>query len=140
MDFGGAGRSNVAHGPTAEPGTLSGTGGPGASVGEEETMTDPWAVLAGLAAVAFVFVVAPVAGSVYFRLRAPQWLRCPETRMPAAVAVDARRAAWTAVWSRPLLRIRSCTLWPRRAGCAQRCCELPEIAEGPAGPPGAPLR
>jgi hypothetical protein len=91
-------------------------------------MTDPWAVLAGLAVVAFVFVLAPVAGSVYVRLRAPRWLRCPETHLPAAVAVDAGHAAWTAAFSRPLLRIRSCTLWPKRAGCAQRCCELPEIS------------
>jgi hypothetical protein len=103
-------------------------------------MTDPWAVLAGLAVVAFVFVLAPVAGSVYSRLRAPRWLRCPETRMPAAVAVDARHAAWTAVWSRPLLRIRSCTLWPGRAGCAQRCCELPEISDDAARPGREPLR
>jgi hypothetical protein len=92
-------------------------------------MTEPWAVLGGLAVVAFVFVLAPVAGSVYFRLRAPQWLRCPETQWPAAVAVDARRAAWTAAFSRPRLRVRSCTLWPRRAGCDQRCCDLPELRE-----------
>jgi hypothetical protein len=91
-------------------------------------VTDPWAVLPGLAVVAFVFVPAPVAGSVYVRLRAPRWLRCPETHMPAGVAVDARHAAWTAAWSRPVMRIRSCTLWPGRAGCAQRCCALPEIS------------
>lgn len=92
-------------------------------------MSDPWAVLAGLAVVAFVFVLAPVAGSAYVRLRAPRWLRCPETHLPAAVAIDAGHAAWTAAFSRPLLRIRGCTLWPERAGCAQRCRELPEIAE-----------
>lgn len=92
-------------------------------------MTDPWAVLAGLAVVAFVFVLAPVAGSVYLRLRAPRWVRCPETYLPAAVAVDAGHAAWTAALSRPRVRVRSCTLWPRRAGCAQRCCDLPEISE-----------
>jgi hypothetical protein len=92
-------------------------------------VTDPWAVLAGLGVNAFLFVLAPVAGSAYFRLRAPRWVRCPETRMPAAVAVDARHAAWTAGWSRPLLRIRSCTLWPWRAGCAQSCCELPEVSD-----------
>jgi hypothetical protein len=103
-------------------------------------MTDPWAVLAGLAVIAFVFVLAPVAGSVYVRLRAPRWLRCPETHMPAAVAVDARHAAWTALWSRPYLRIRSCTLWPRRAGCAQRCSELPEIADDAPRPRLQPLR
>jgi len=92
-------------------------------------MTDPWAVLAGLAVVAFVFALAPVAGSVYLRLLAPRWLRCPETYLPAAVAVDAGRAAWTAAFGRTHLRIRSCTLWPQRAGCAQRCCDLPEISE-----------
>jgi uncharacterized membrane protein len=97
-------------------------------------MTDPWALLSGLAVVAFAFVLAPVAGSVYIRLRSPRWLRCPETRMPAAVAVDARRAAWTALWSQPRLHVRSCTLWPWRAGCAQRCCELPEIADDAVRP------
>jgi len=97
-------------------------------------MPDFWTVLAGLAAVAFVFVVAPVAGSVYLRLLAPRWLRCPETQQLAAVAVDARHAAWTAMFSGPRLRIRSCTLWLRRAGCAQRCCDLPEVSGEPAPP------
>jgi hypothetical protein len=103
-------------------------------------MTDSWTVLTGLGAVAVVFVMAPVAGSVYIRLRAPRWLRCPETLMPAAVAVDARHAAWTPLWKRPRFRVRSCTLWPRRAGCAQRCCELPEISDDVARPRTHPLR
>jgi hypothetical protein len=103
-------------------------------------MTDPWAVLAGLAAVAFVFVLAPVAGSVYVHFRAPRWIRCPETHLPAAVAVDAGHAAWTAALSRPLLRIRGCTLWPLRAGCAQRCCDLPEISSDAEPPRLEPLR
>jgi hypothetical protein len=103
-------------------------------------MTDPWAVLSGLAVVGIVFVVAPVAGSEYVRLRAPRWLRCPETHMPAAVAIDARHAAWTALWSRPRVRIRACTLWPRRAGCAQRCRDLPEVSDHAARPGRAPLR
>jgi hypothetical protein len=91
-------------------------------------MTDPWAVLAGLAVIAFAFVVVPVVGSVYTRLRAPRWLRCPEAQLPAAVAVDAGHAAWTEAFGRPRFRVRGCTLWPQRAGCAQRCCELPEIS------------
>ncbi len=99
-------------------------------------MTDPWAVLAGLAVVAFAFVLVPVAGSVYRQFLVPRWLRCPETNLPAAVAVDARHAAWTAALSRPRLRIRSCTLWPRRAGCAQRCCDLPQIS-GETAPLGS---
>ena len=103
-------------------------------------MTDPWAVLAGLAVAAFVFVLAPVAGSVYLRFLAPRWLRCPETQLPAAVAVDAGYAARTAALSRPLLRIRGCTLWPLRAGCAQRCRDLPEISSDAEPPQLAPLR
>jgi hypothetical protein len=117
MDFGGGGRSNVGQ-------RLAGGR-------KEGAMADPWAVLAGLGAVAFVFVLAPVAGSVYLHLRAPRWLRCPETHMPAAVAVDAWHATWTAAFNRPLLRIRACTLWPEKAGCAQRCCELPEVSAAP---------
>jgi hypothetical protein len=98
-------------------------------------MTDPWSVLGGLAVLAVLFVLAPVTGSVYLHFRSPRWLRCPETRQPAAVAVDARHAAWTAAFRRPLLRVRSCTLWPQRAGCAQRCCGLPVIS-GDAGARG----
>lgn len=98
-------------------------------------MADPWTLLAGLALVAVVFVLVPVAGGVYLRLRGLRLLRCPETRMPAAVGLDAAYAAWTAAFRRPLLRVRSCTLWPRRAGCAQRCCDLPELAAE-----GEPLR
>ena len=98
-------------------------------------MTDPWTVLIGLALVAVVFVLAPVMGSVYLGLRGTRLLRCPETRTPAAVGLDAGYAAWTAAFRQPLLRVRSCSLWPRRAGCAQRCCDLPELAAE-----GEPLR
>jgi hypothetical protein len=91
-------------------------------------MTNPWGVLGGLALVAVVFVLAPVMGAVYFRFRGTRWLRCPEARLPAAVDVDARHAAWTAAFREPFLRIRSCTLWPGRAMCAQHCRDLPEIA------------
>jgi hypothetical protein len=104
-------------------------------VGKEDVVTDPWTLLIGLALVALVFVLVPVAGGAYLRLRGLRLLRCPETRMPAAVGLDAAYAAWTAAFRRPLLRVRSCTLWPRRAGCAQRCCHLPELAAE-----GEPLR
>jgi hypothetical protein len=139
MDSGGAGALEWGRRPDGAEPARSRAGGAWPSGGEEMTMTDPWTVLSGLAVVALAFVVAPVAGSVYVRLRAPRWLRCPETSMPAAVAVDARHAAWTAVWSRPLLRVRSCTLWPWQAGCAQRCCALPEISDGATRPRPEPV-
>jgi len=91
-------------------------------------MTNPWTLLGGLALVAVVFVLAPVVGGVYAQFRVKRWLRCPETRIPACVGLDARYAALTAAFRQPLLRIKSCSLWPRRAGCAQRCCSLPEVS------------
>ena len=92
-------------------------------------MTDPWAVLAGLALVAVVFVLAPVMGSVYLRLRGTRFLRCPETHLPVAVGLDAGYAAWTALFRRPLLRVKRCALWPERGECSQRCCGLPALAQ-----------
>jgi hypothetical protein len=91
-------------------------------------MAHPWVLLGGLALIGVVFVLAPVMGSVYCRVRGTRWLRCPETGLPAAVGLDARHAAWIAAYREPFLRIRSCSLWPRRALCAQRCRRLPEIA------------
>jgi hypothetical protein len=91
-------------------------------------MTDPWTLLAGLALVALAFVLVPVVGGVYLRVRGLRALQCPETAMPAGVDLDAAHAAWTAAFRRPELRVRRCTLWPWRAGCAQRCCDLPELA------------
>lgn len=73
-------------------------------VGEQDVVKDPWALLIGLALVAGVFVLVPVAGGVYMRLRGRRLLRCPETRLPAVVGLDAAYAAWTAAFRRPLLR------------------------------------
>ena len=98
-------------------------------------MAHPWAVLGGLAVIAFAFVLVPVAASAYLRFRAPRLVRCPETLLAATVAIDARHAAWTAALSRPFVRVRGCTLWPWRAGCDQRCCDLPELREE-----GEPIR
>lgn len=102
-------------------------------------MTHPWTLLLGLALGAVLFVLLPVAGGAYLRLRGLRglWLlTCPQTHMQAVIRLDAFYTAWTAAFRRrPLLRVQGCTLWSRGAGCAQRCCDLPKFAVD-----GEPLR
>jgi hypothetical protein len=95
-------------------------------------MTQPGLVLAGLAVIAIVFVLAPVAAGTYAWLRAPRRLRCPELDRDAAVAVDAAHAARTSLFGLAQVRVTRCSRWPERRGCGQGClAALPATA--PAG-------
>jgi hypothetical protein len=67
------------------------------------------------------YVVGPVMVDTFLRLRRTRTVRCPETGLVADVALDARRAALTAVPGPPTVRVRRCALWPEREDCAQRC-------------------
>ena len=40
--------------------------------------------------------------------------------------LDAKRAAFTAAFRHPVLRVKNCSLWPKRSGCQQSCLDLPE--------------
>jgi hypothetical protein len=59
--------------------------------------------------------------SEYFRMRGARVVACPENDQPAAVTVDARRAALTAAAGHEQLRLDSCSRWPDKAGCGQEC-------------------
>jgi hypothetical protein len=70
-----------------------------------------------------------LAVEVYSRFREPKQVTCPETGEPAAVQVDAKMAAATAVVGVPELRIIRCTQWP--CACGRGC--LGELSNhGPA--------
>lgn len=84
-------------------------------------MAAPWITLAAIAVLAVVYVLAPIVAHVFFRFRRPRTVRCPETGVTAEVQLDARQAAFTAVPGPPRTHVVSCTLWPHRQGCAERC-------------------
>ena len=84
-------------------------------------MNTPWIVLAAIVAVAVVYVLLPVIVEVFLRFRARRQLTCPETGMDAEVGVDPLVAGFTAAFRHPVLRVKSCSLWPKRAGCGQAC-------------------
>jgi len=55
---------------------------------------------------------------MYQRVRA---VTCPETREPAAIQIDARRAALTALAGNVDYRLTSCSRWPEKRNCNQAC-------------------
>jgi hypothetical protein len=100
-------------------------------------MNAVWLVLA-IAALAAVYVWFPVAADVYYRLRGKRILICPEARKNAEVRADAGQAALTAAFSRPRVRVKSCSLWPARLGCGESC--LAQIEEQSVRPAEATHR
>jgi hypothetical protein len=55
------------------------------------------------------------------RLQSAQTLVCPETGKPVTVKVDAAHAGYTAAYDSEDLRLKDCSRWPEKAGCAQDC-------------------
>jgi len=88
-------------------------------------MTTP--ILLGSAA--FVVIIGVLlfraipAMQAYCTYRGRRLVRCPETQQPAAVDVAARKAASTALWGDPTLRLDQCSRWPERQNCGQECLE-----------------
>ncbi len=67
----------------------------------------------------------------YRRFRGPRVVLCPETITPEAVEVGAFKAAWSAARGDTQLRLASCSRWPERRKCGQRC--LNQIESAPDG-------
>lgn len=85
-------------------------------------------VLLALAALGIVATIALI--PVLRSYRATRLVACPETQRPAAVELDAVRAALSLFGDEAgRLRLSSCSRWPEKAGCGQEC--LAEVARDP---------
>ncbi len=85
-------------------------------------MNTPLLVLiAAVIVMGFFYAVLPFALDAYRRFRCQKVVTCPDTRGLAEVKLNARRAALTAIFRKPVLRVKSCTLWPKKKGCAEGC-------------------
>ncbi|MBI4589964.1 MAG: hypothetical protein HY725_14110 [Candidatus Rokubacteria bacterium] len=89
-------------------------------------MSTPWLVLAAIVTLALLYVLFPVVAETFLRLRRGKLLRCPETGSEAEVRIDAPRAAFTAAFSQPRLRVKDCSRWPQRKSCEEGCLDVPE--------------
>jgi hypothetical protein len=62
-----------------------------------------------------------LATQIFVRYRGKRVITCPEISQPAAVHVNALKAAREAVFGRTDIRLDQCSRWPERAGCGQEC-------------------
>jgi hypothetical protein len=87
-------------------------------------------VVAALAAVVVAMQVVKAWRS-YLLYRGTRLVTCPETEKPAAVEVDAGRAARETLLGRARLRLEDCSRWPEREDCPQDC--LKQVEADPEG-------
>ena len=99
-------------------------------------MEHPILVILTVLGIGVLFVVLPVVLTTLSEKREPFSVVCPEAGTRARVRVDAGRAARGAVIGRLALRAETCSLWPEKSGCAQRC--LAAASAPPSPSPNAP--
>ena len=84
-------------------------------------MDGPLLLIVLIAATGLLFVIAPVVIDIYARYRGRKALNCPDNRSPAKVTLDTHRAALAAAFGKRVLRVKSCSFWPTKKGCAEHC-------------------
>lgn len=84
-------------------------------------MDHPVIVIAALIAFSGLYIFAPVALHAFMSYRKTRTVVCPEDNRSAEITLDAQHAAVSALAGKERLRIRQCSLWPEKHGCAQGC-------------------
>jgi len=84
-------------------------------------MNTPLVLIAAIVAFGLLSVVAPVAIDAYRRYRFRKVITCPETHGLAETTLKGHLAALGAAFGKPALRVKSCSLWPKRQGCDEKC-------------------
>ncbi len=99
--------------------------------GREAEMTPAIVFLVIVLGLAALMLAARLvmAGRNYLRYRGERLITCPENKKPAAVVVDARRAARQTLVGHPRLRLEDCSRWPEKQNCPQDC--LREVEADP---------
>ncbi len=87
-------------------------------------------VVVGLVLLAVAALLITVVVQNFLKYRGDRLVTCPETKAPAAVHVNAIRAAGAAVLGKADVRLDQCSRWPERQGCGQEC--LSQISADPA--------
>jgi hypothetical protein len=84
-------------------------------------MLTPILVIAGILVLGAFCYAFPFAYKTYRRFRYRKLVICPVTHDFAEAALDVRWAALSAILDKPKLRVKSCSLWPKKKGCAEHC-------------------
>ncbi len=78
-------------------------------------------LIAGVVILAVYFVAGPIVVSTYRRYRGRRTIVCPENDQIAEMEIKAGQAGLLAAFGKHRLRVKWCSLWPRRQGCAEEC-------------------
>ena len=78
-------------------------------------------LIAGVVVLGSIYVIAPVLNDTYRRYRGRKTVICPETGQIAEVDLKAKQASLFSALGKQWIRVRWCSLWPRKKGCAQEC-------------------
>jgi hypothetical protein len=84
-------------------------------------------LLSALVAIAAIYFVLTPLVRLYQKFRGTRVILCPENAKPAAVQVDAMRAALSAFGDRDL-HLNRCSRWPEKQDCGQECLRQVETA------------
>jgi len=84
-------------------------------------MAAPLILLAAIVPLSLVYVLVPVSMDVYRRFRRKRVVTCPDNGQLAEIQLDACRAGRGALVGAPNIRLKDCTRWPARKGCAGEC-------------------
>jgi hypothetical protein len=89
-------------------------------------------LIVGLILVTAAFIGLLMTTRTYLKFRRKSLVTCPETRKPAAVQVDAGKAALDVLEGRHArIHLDQCSRWPEREQCGQEC--LSQIENDPEG-------
>jgi hypothetical protein len=83
-----------------------------------------------LVALLAVVVGGSLLARAWYAWRQKRLITCPENEKPAAVRVDALKAALARAGGRGALSLSECSRWPEKNDCGQEC--LRQIERGPA--------
>ena len=78
-------------------------------------------LIAVVIALGLCFVVAPIVVNTYRRYRGRKTIICPDTGQIAEVEIKALNASLMSALGMDWVRVKWCSLWPRKKDCAQEC-------------------
>ncbi len=78
-------------------------------------------LIAGVAILGLYFMIAPVAINTYRRYRKRKTIICPDTGQIVELDLNAVHAGLMSALGKHCVRVKWCSLWPRKKGCAQEC-------------------
>ena len=84
-------------------------------------MNTPLITIGAIVVLASLYVLFPLIVHTFQGYRHKKVVECPETKGLAEVNIDTKLACFSSAFGKPLLRVKSCSIWPKRWGCQQDC-------------------